>query len=67
VARTIKSRTLAARADKQLFDEVTTYTEEADVSMGELIRKALREYMWAHPIKKLEPIDPVEKIKPKED
>ena len=55
MARQVKDKWLAARADDELFTEVGEYIEAANTTMGELIRKAVKEYLWAHPkpLKKL--------------
>lgn len=51
----IKDRWLGARADAPLADEVDAYIEAADMSMGDLLRKSVKEYMLNHPIKQEQP------------
>ena len=49
----VKSSWLGARTDKPTFDKVTEYIKAADQidGMGDLLRKAVLEYIANHPIK----------------
>lgn len=50
MARKIKDKWIGARADEDLEALVDRYTEAADISMGDLVRKAVKEYMLNHPL-----------------
>lgn len=50
MARPLKDKWLGARVDDALFKEVNEYVDVADTSMGDLVRKAVKEYMWSHPV-----------------
>lgn len=50
-----KDKWLGARVDANMDAEVSTYIEAADMVMGDLIRKSVREYMQNHPIKQMVP------------
>lgn len=52
MAKKLKDKWLGARADADLEAAVTAYIEAADMSMGDLIRKSVREFMHNHPVKK---------------
>lgn len=68
MAKRVKSKWLGARADDLLFGEVTQYIEASEMTMGDLVRTAVKEYMWAHPREQKQELNPVnETIKPKED
>lgn len=45
----VKDKWVGARVDTALYDEVDKYIDAADMNMGDLVRKAVKEYMWAHP------------------
>lgn len=50
-----KKRWLGARADDPLADEVDAYVAaDPDLTMGSLLRKAVKEYMLNHPLKQPE-------------
>lgn len=49
--RKVKTTYLSGRADSDLKDQVDEYVEAADISMGQLVRKAVIEYMENHPNK----------------
>lgn len=49
-----KEKAVGARISIELFEETNIYLSNLDISMGQLIRKALQEYMWAHPIESKE-------------
>lgn len=52
----IKNKWLGARADEALNAEVTAYLEASDdLTMGALVRKAVKEYMLNHPHKEPQP------------
>jgi cAMP phosphodiesterase len=50
-----KDKWLGARADADLDAKVTEYIDAADISMGDLIRRSVKEYLLNHPIKQPEP------------
>ena len=50
-----KDKWLGARADADLDAKVTEYIDAADISMGDLIRRSVKEYLLNHPIKQSEP------------
>lgn len=60
-----KDKWLGARVDANMDAEVSAYIEAADMVMGDLIRKSVREYMQNHPVKKTVP-DPTQITKPGE-
>lgn len=51
MARQVKSKWLGARVDAELEAKVAIYTETTDTTMGDLLRKAIKEYLDNHPIK----------------
>lgn len=54
--RKIKDKWIGARADEDLEALVDTYADAADISMGDLVRKSVREYMLTHPIAPTTPV-----------
>lgn len=46
----VKSDWIGARADEDLKQLVEAYIDEADMTMGQLIRRAVDEYINKHPI-----------------
>ena len=60
-----KDKWLGARVDAKMDAEVSAYIEAADMVMGDLIRKSVREYMTNHPIKRALP-NQTEPVKPGE-
>ena len=67
MAKRVKNKWLGARADDPLFEEVSAYIDAADMTMGQLVRTAVKEYMWAHPRNSKPELNPVSEIKPEED
>lgn len=59
MARKVKERYIGARVDEDQGARVDAYVEmSADIdSAGDLIRKALNDYMTNHPIPTAEPIN----------
>lgn len=49
MARPIKDKWLGARVEASLAQEVVEYIGNADMTMGQLLRAAVKEYMWSHP------------------
>lgn len=49
MAKKIKNDWLGGRVDDELKERVAEYIEAADMTMGQLIRKAVEEYMRNHP------------------
>lgn len=55
----VKDRYIGARVDPVFGGEVNNYLAHLDdTTMGDLIRKAMREYMQNHPLKGVAPVDP---------
>lgn len=48
-----KDKLIAARVDEDLLKQVNEYIESMWLSLGDLIRMALEEYIKNHPIKKV--------------
>lgn len=46
-----KGRNANARVGEDLYLKIQEYAEFSDVSVGHVIRQALQEYVWAHPLK----------------
>lgn len=51
MAKPVKSKWLGARVDSVMDGKVTAYIETAEITMGDLLREAVNEYMANHPIK----------------
>lgn len=51
----VKDKWLGARADAPLEAKVSAYIEAADITMGDLIRKSVNEYMNNHPVRAPQP------------
>lgn len=51
MAKKVKNTLLGARIDDDYAMEVETYIDGSHISMSDLVRAAVKEYMWAHPIK----------------
>lgn len=45
----LKDKWLGARVDEDLSSAVEVYIDAADITMGDLVRKAVKEYMIVHP------------------
>lgn len=54
MARKVKNKLLAARADGVLIEQVNQYIAAAELTMGELVRTATIEYMKNHPVTPLQ-------------
>lgn len=52
MARKVKSKWLGARTDDDQDTRVKNYCAATEMDMGELVRKAVDEYMLNHPAKK---------------
>lgn len=63
MAKRIKDRWLGARIDAVIDTKITEYLKATEMSMGDLIRGAVEEYMRNHPMKEPKPWP---KIKPGE-
>lgn len=48
----VKNDWIGARADEDFKEEVEAYIDEADMTVGQLIRNAVKEYIKNHPIEK---------------
>lgn len=63
MVKKVKDKWLGARVDKDVYAAVETYTEAAELNMGDLLRAAVDEYILNHPIKT--PREPaLEQLKP---
>lgn len=51
MARKVKDKWLGARVDGDLDQRVTEYIDVAELTMGELVRASVEEYMVNHPVK----------------
>lgn len=45
-----KTDWIGGRVDPELKEEVEAYVGDSDLSIGQLLRRALKEYMKAHPL-----------------
>lgn len=61
----VKDKWLGARVDVVMEGKVSAYIEAADISMGDLIRRSVNEYMVNHP-QKQESSNQTQLIKPGE-
>lgn len=50
MARKVKEDWLGGRTDPDQKERVEDYIDKADMTMGELVRKAVDEYMLNHPV-----------------
>lgn len=50
MARKVKDKLIGARVDGDMLEEVNTYINTAEISMGDLIRVSVLEYMTNHPV-----------------
>lgn len=46
----IKEKPIGARITLEFNDTINAYLEGTDVSVGKLIRDAIQEYIWSHPV-----------------
>lgn len=46
-----KGKNANARVSEDLYLKIQEYAEFSDASVGHIIRQALQEYIWAHPLK----------------
>ena len=51
MARPIKDKWLGARVDEALYVSVDSYVKTVEISMGDLLRLAVEEYLNNHPVK----------------
>lgn len=58
MARKPKNKWIGVRVDAELEADVNSYIENADMTTGQLVRAALKEFMWAHPKGGKQPIIP---------
>lgn len=49
MAKKAKTHYIGGRVDDDFREDVLEYIEAQEMSMGELIRAALKEFMFAHP------------------
>jgi hypothetical protein len=63
MARKAKTHYLGGRVDDDFREQVLEYIEVAEMTMGELIRASLKEFMFAHPVRnsagELEPLNQI--------
>jgi hypothetical protein len=62
MARKAKTHYIGGRVDDDDREQILEYIEAAEMTMGELIRAATKEFMFAHPVRnsagELETINP---------
>lgn len=46
----VKTDWIGGRVDTDLKEQVEAYVENSDMTIGQLLRRALKEYMAQHPI-----------------
>jgi len=51
MSKQAKVHLVSARVNEDLYTKAQEYAEFAEVSVGYVIRQALQEYIWAHPLK----------------
>lgn len=66
MAKPVKDKWLGARVDADMDNRVKLFTEATQMDMGELVRKAVDEYIINHPVKKPTK-SAVDRLKPGED
>lgn len=49
MAKSTKNKQLSVRIDPLLESKIQEYTELVDISAGHLVRRAIKEYIEAHP------------------
>jgi hypothetical protein len=55
----VKDRYVGARVDEFFDKELTAYLSASeDLTMGDMVRKSLKEFMLNHPIKGVPSVDP---------
>ena len=47
-----KSDWIGARVDEDFKEDVEAYIDEADITTGQLVRRAIEEYIKNHPVAK---------------
>lgn len=50
--KVVKTKWFGVRADEDLLKELAEYADAADMTMSQVIRAAIKEYIWAHPTPK---------------
>lgn len=50
--KVVKTKWFGVRADEELLKELAEYADAADMTMSQVIRAAIKEYIWAHPTPK---------------
>lgn len=45
-----KTKSIGARVSDEMFAEVQAWLDFHEITMGQLVRSATREYMWGHPM-----------------
>lgn len=51
MAKEVKDKYLGARVTGTKYAAIETYTDAAEINMGDLLRAAVDEYMVNHPVK----------------
>lgn len=51
-----KEKSIGARVSTEMFMEINAYLDTLEMSMGQLVRQALSEYMGSHPLKVVQEI-----------
>lgn len=52
MAKEVKTKWFGVRADPEMLKELAEYADAADMTMSQVIRAAIKEYIWAHPTPK---------------
>lgn len=50
--KAVKSKWFGVRAEEDLLKELAEYADATDMTMSQVIRAAIKEYIWAHPVPK---------------
>lgn len=50
MARKIKNKNIVIRVDESLNSKLTNYADKSDTTVAQVVRQAINEYIWAHPL-----------------
>lgn len=45
-----KTKSISIRVDDDLSDMIERFSEKTGMTIGEMARRAIKEYLWAHPL-----------------
>lgn len=51
MAKKLKDKPIAVRLTSEMADELKDYLDQKGITMGEMVRRSIQEYMWRDPIK----------------